>query len=110
MSKKAPGRGLPRPPKIKAHLAQRLERRRQGGRDIIGLKRGHSLRAGSHRFRAGFNRDWFQRQVYAEFLSSRANDRQGNVVLHNMGQFRRFCSLLQERLAQWSRADLRPAR
>src|ERR1700730_4706048 len=38
MTKQAARRGLPRPPKVEAHLAQRLQRRRQGRSHVIGLK------------------------------------------------------------------------
>src|SRR5213080_4104469 len=41
LPKKAAGRGLPCPPQIETHLAQRLERRRQGRSHIVSLKSRH---------------------------------------------------------------------
>src|SRR5437762_14146136 len=42
MPKQATRGGLPRPPKIETHLPQRLQRRRQDGRDIVNLKSRHA--------------------------------------------------------------------
>ena len=52
--------GLPSPPKIETHLAQRLKRLRQDRSDIVSLKSRHAGAAGN---RAGVNRENFIGQV-----------------------------------------------
>src|SRR5439155_9584532 len=42
MPEQAARGGLPRPPKVETHLPQRLQRRRQDGRDIVSLKSRHA--------------------------------------------------------------------
>src|SRR6266496_3108343 len=46
LPEQAAGGGLPRPPKIKTHLTQRLERRRQGRSHVVSLKSRHANLAG----------------------------------------------------------------
>jgi len=58
--------GLPCPPQVEAHLAQRFERRRQDGSYVICLKSRH---ASLHGNRAAVNRENLLRQV-AEPISS----------------------------------------
>ncbi len=98
MTKQATRRGLPRPPKIEAHLAQRLERRRQSRSYVISLKGRHG-RSGKWKI----ERELIKKMSRGKLCRARPADgrrfphslaiHRELIAVHNTGQSCRYCTI-----------------